>query len=257
MGSAAQVLKDLSNRGIEIVVDGRKLRFRPRSDVTPELLEALKANRAEIIAHLQERNGGSGNGSPLSPEKTTLLLPPASKDTDMTTDFGPAPLPSRMPSVEQIQHKDPDCRSVRSWHHRWGSWHCEDCWTCTEERFLVERWDCRPPEQVTPPANCETAQTVGASPAARTATASEQKSAAVWDADTAALIDWYRTHRDQLPAEPFQLGPRRVIDPQLFYRSIDRDIQAGPKGPSARHGTLGIRLQQLKEKITAVDGDRS
>ena len=55
-----------------------------------------------------------------------------------------------------------------------------------------------------------------------------------WTGNDAALIDWFQSHRDQLPAEPFDLKPGvRVIEPSKFLRALSADIQAGSNAPRA------------------------
>jgi len=47
--SAAQVLTDLHKLGIDVQAHGDALRFRPRSAMTPALLERLQAHKAELL----------------------------------------------------------------------------------------------------------------------------------------------------------------------------------------------------------------
>jgi hypothetical protein len=46
---ASQVLAELTRRGVELVVDGDRLRFRPQSAVTPDLRDALIEHKADLI----------------------------------------------------------------------------------------------------------------------------------------------------------------------------------------------------------------
>jgi hypothetical protein len=47
--SAAQVLVDMGKLGIDVQAQGDVIRFRPRSAMTPALLERLQANKAELM----------------------------------------------------------------------------------------------------------------------------------------------------------------------------------------------------------------
>ena len=51
--SAAQVMTDLARLGIRIEADGDRLRYSPRSKVTPDLLERMKAHKGELMAILR------------------------------------------------------------------------------------------------------------------------------------------------------------------------------------------------------------
>ncbi len=67
-----------------------------------------------------------------------------------------------------------------------------------------------------------------------------------WDAETSALIAWFKTA--DLPPEPFDLLPyARIVNPARFYRSQLIDIEAGPAGPRGRTGALRADLQRLKK----------
>ncbi|MEX2287446.1 MAG: hypothetical protein WD648_10175 [Planctomycetaceae bacterium] len=76
---------------------------------------------------------------------------------------------------------------------------------------------------------------------------------------TADLVAWFRSHRHNLPREPFELSPGvRIADPPLFYAALDRDIAAGtaactplsgaagPRGPRWHSGALCIQLGALR-----------
>lgn len=51
--SAADLLLDLGRLGIRLEADGERLRYFPRSALTPDLLERLKAHKAELLAVLR------------------------------------------------------------------------------------------------------------------------------------------------------------------------------------------------------------
>ena len=68
---------------------------------------------------------------------------------------------------------------------------------------------------------------------------------AVWPPDAQSLMDWFMTQ--EVPVEPFYLEPHlRVADPGKFFDSLRREIEAGPRGPRARMGTLQWDLRKLK-----------
>lgn len=51
--SAADLLADLARRGVRLEAAGERLRYFPRSALTPELLDRLKAHKAELLAMLR------------------------------------------------------------------------------------------------------------------------------------------------------------------------------------------------------------
>ena len=51
--SAADLLLDLSRLGIRLEADGERLRYFPRSVLTPNLLGRLKAHKAELLTMLR------------------------------------------------------------------------------------------------------------------------------------------------------------------------------------------------------------
>lgn len=63
-----------------------------------------------------------------------------------------------------------------------------------------------------------------------------------WDGDLERLIQAFRAIGPA--AEPFELSPERlVLDPGLFHRTLAKEIDEGPEGPSARSGVLKRSLE--------------
>ena len=70
--TATEILSELERRGVELQVVGDKLRFRPVDAVTPEMLETLRAQKAELLRLLAKAHGdtsGTGKGKCPGPEK--------------------------------------------------------------------------------------------------------------------------------------------------------------------------------------------
>lgn len=58
MASAVgELLAELSRRGVELVVHGDRLRYRPADAATPELAERLRIHKAELLAALMPPTG--------------------------------------------------------------------------------------------------------------------------------------------------------------------------------------------------------
>jgi hypothetical protein len=53
--SAAQLLADLARLNVRLEVHGDRLRFHPRSAMTPELLDLMKAHKAELLVLLRPK----------------------------------------------------------------------------------------------------------------------------------------------------------------------------------------------------------
>jgi hypothetical protein len=71
---------------------------------------------------------------------------------------------------------------------------------------------------------------------------------AEWPAEVKALID--RFIISTVPESPFQLNAHtHVIDADLFYATLRRDIETGPNGPRARYGALQCDLMDLRDMI--------
>ena len=51
--SARALLAELRNRGVEFVVDGDRLQYRPRNLLTPDLLDRLRANKPALLKLLE------------------------------------------------------------------------------------------------------------------------------------------------------------------------------------------------------------
>ena len=66
--TATDILSELARRGVHLEVAGDKLRWRPKEAVTPDLVEALKQWKAEIIAALSGRKM-TGFGKCPGPER--------------------------------------------------------------------------------------------------------------------------------------------------------------------------------------------
>jgi hypothetical protein len=53
--TATELITTLQVRGIKLEAQGDRLRYRPASAVTPELLKALAAHKVEILSLLREK----------------------------------------------------------------------------------------------------------------------------------------------------------------------------------------------------------
>jgi hypothetical protein len=51
--NAADLLLDIERRGIRLEAHGDRLRYHPRSALTPDLLDRLKAHKAELLEAIE------------------------------------------------------------------------------------------------------------------------------------------------------------------------------------------------------------
>ena len=66
--TATEILTELERRGVHLELAGDKLRWRPKEAITPDLVEALRQSKAEIIAALTSSKT-TGLGQYPGPEK--------------------------------------------------------------------------------------------------------------------------------------------------------------------------------------------
>ena len=50
--TASDIIQELNRRGVELKVEGERLRFRPKHAVTPDLLATMREHKAEIVSTL-------------------------------------------------------------------------------------------------------------------------------------------------------------------------------------------------------------
>ena len=74
--TATQLIADLDRLGVQLEAQGERLRYSPRSAVTPDLAGRLKTHKAELLAILQSKptpNTSANNKNHLEGER---LFPP-------------------------------------------------------------------------------------------------------------------------------------------------------------------------------------
>jgi hypothetical protein len=147
--SAAELITDLARLGIRIEAHGDRLRYSPRSAVTPDLAERMKAHKVELLAILRR--------DPDAPvidltdtaavwqaaldrlEGDSLFLPDAMQAlrvADPRLDE-----PEAGESIEMIDPPDPcpKCGTLELWQSLAGNWRCLRCDPPTNAQRLRER----------------------------------------------------------------------------------------------------------------------
>jgi len=73
LAPVAVLLVELARRGIKLSAAGDRLRFRPRSAMTPDLAERLTAHRGELLAILTAADGEAAPAATYTAEERRLL----------------------------------------------------------------------------------------------------------------------------------------------------------------------------------------
>ncbi len=63
-----ELLREIENRGVTLEPAGDRLRFRPKRNLTPELVEGLREHKADILEALEGREKPGQNADPVSEE---------------------------------------------------------------------------------------------------------------------------------------------------------------------------------------------
>ncbi len=113
--SATELLADLARLGIEVIAHGDRLRYGPRSAMTPDLAERLRTHKAELLA----------------------ILRPAVAETVAER---PAAVPEPIWEEDYIDPPDPcsECGTLELWQTLAGNWRCLLCDPPTTARRLAE-----------------------------------------------------------------------------------------------------------------------
>lgn len=163
--NAAELLLDLDRRGIRLEAHGDRLRYSPRSALTPDLLARLKAHKAELLAMLRPApevariasNAAAVwqaaldrlEGDPLfSPDLMEVLRAGdarwANDEPHSEAANDPAPEPVG-PECELVDYIDasgltpcPKCGTLELWQTLAGNWRCLHCDPPTTSRRLAE-----------------------------------------------------------------------------------------------------------------------
>ena len=122
--NATDLITDLARLGIRIEAHGDRLRYSPRSAVTPDLTRRMKAHKGELLAILR-------GDTPEASADTALHA--AVADDPETYDAGE--------SIEVIDPPDPcpKCGTLELWQTLAGNWRCLRCDPPTKARRLRQQ----------------------------------------------------------------------------------------------------------------------
>jgi TubC N-terminal docking domain len=231
-----QLLAELNHRGVALAVIDNRLRFRPTSAVSPDLLLRLKQNKADLIAHIQARQ--------TSPPQLDIGDPILSEPSLITSERVDGPLhDARLQrpvadTCDQPLRRNAEANSIGASESRDSS----DSQDAAETHVKGDSPALVKPS--TDPEDC-----------VRSSRKESQDSPE--SLELPGLIEWFQANRPQLPTEPFLLRPGcRVTLPDSFYAAVERDIVAGPEGLRARYGLAGD-LEDLRRLVEQPSTDVS
>ena len=132
--TAITLLNDLTRLQIQLMADGDRLRYAPRSAVTPVLVEQIEAHKGELLEILRYPTAGpavalheTATASPAASEQ--LSGNPSTCDTTTESDFeppGPDGWPASCIDPDELT-PCPECDTLELWQSLAGNWHCQNC----------------------------------------------------------------------------------------------------------------------------------
>ena len=144
--TATTLIKDLARLGIQLKADGERLRYSPRSAVTPDLAAQMKYHKAGLLALLRNPT----DVPEIDPTNAAAVwqaaldrLEGSAPHCDPATepDFGP-PGPDGWPAscIDPDELTPcPECDTLELWQSLAGNWHCQNCDPPDKARQLRER----------------------------------------------------------------------------------------------------------------------
>lgn len=89
-----ELLREIENRGVTLVPAGDRLRFRPKRNLTPELVEGLRQHKTEILERLEGLESDERSSIPEGGERSRdpLLNSPVIRDVGEVLELARARL---------------------------------------------------------------------------------------------------------------------------------------------------------------------
>ena len=152
---ATQLITDLAQRGIRLEAHGDRLRYSPRSAMTPDLAQRMKTNKGELLAILRSPAIDLTNADAVWQAALDLLQGKPLFPTDVMEALRAADV--RWESVEAtteaigqdgwpLDSVDPDeltpcaeCGTLELWQTMAGNWRCLRCDPPTKSQRLRNR----------------------------------------------------------------------------------------------------------------------
>ena len=144
---ATQLMADLTRLGIRIEADGDRLRYSPRSAVTPDLADQMKSHKDALLAILQ----GDSKIPPIDLSSATAIWQAALDRLEGDPLFSPDIMESlRAADAQWADDSEayeaiappcpcPECGTLELWQSLVGNWRCLRCDPPTKTQLLQER----------------------------------------------------------------------------------------------------------------------
>jgi hypothetical protein len=224
---AESLVREISQCGVSLEVRGDRIRFSPRSRMTPELIERLCLHKPEVLVILkassgatitktQKNTGKSGvivsvtaQNQPKSGEVHVLRPGHPLADFDADSVFGTTP--------HHIQHKDPICRSQEFWQHRWGGFYCSQCWPCADAIMQIK---------------------TDQKPEPKPRSGDQTKPTTDWTAEEKQLVTWLTDNYDRL------IDETETFQHQIDIAGLILVIRRGPAAHGMKQVISDLRILQ-------------
>ena len=132
--SATQLMTDLARLGIHIEAHGDRLRYSPRSAVTPDLADRMKAHKGDLLAILRCRNGPTTQ--PIAKVGRAWIK---LRRSDGGMDWVRSGTDVDHLEVIDLPDPCPQCGMLEMWQTLPGDWRCQRCDSPTTAWRLLER----------------------------------------------------------------------------------------------------------------------
>ena len=132
---AAELLTDLAQRGIRLEVHGDRLRYSPRSAVTPDLAAELKRHKGNLLAILRSETETPVTN--LTDAKAVWQAAAESADDSEPDAFGRDGWPLDSIDPDELD-PCPECGTLELWQTLAGNWRCLRCDPPTTSRRLLK-----------------------------------------------------------------------------------------------------------------------
>ena len=119
MRTAASIVAQAIERGLELEVEGDAIRFRPREAMTPPIAAAIREHREEILAFLRANAAAAGaersTPRPDAGDPACSLLRFADRQDRLLVRFCCEPSHLHRPVIGEVVYDSVECDSVLAW----------------------------------------------------------------------------------------------------------------------------------------------
>jgi len=118
--TATHLLADIRRLGIRLEAKGNRLRYYPRTAVSPEMIVQLKERKGELLALLKHPKDAIGIHAKASPDTVPEMTVTAG------IGLGPDGWPLGCIDPDELS-PCPNCGSLEQWQTLGSNWQCQHC----------------------------------------------------------------------------------------------------------------------------------